>query len=159
MLLLRHPTTNRLYVIADRQDSAAQGLDGDGILDSDLQLIDDNTSGTATWATSYTDARLNSADPTSLWKNHNGYYFGLLNGTLSSAYNGITHDKLLVAPLAKEGALFFSLFNINGNTGFDCSSNQFTRTFRESDILRPLAMQTQWVPDRGPNQGNRRQHR
>jgi hypothetical protein len=148
------PATNRLYIIADRQDSAAQNLDVNGILDADLQPIDDNTSGTTTWATSYTDVRLNSADPAYLWKNHNGYYFSLLNGTLPSAYNGITHDKLLVAPLAKEGALFFSIFNISGNSGFDCSSNQFTRTFRESDIIRPLAVQTQWIPDpKDPTKG------
>lgn len=137
------PTTNRLYVLADRQDSGAQGFDTDGLLDSSLQAIDDNTSGGTTWATSYSDARLSSADDSYLWKNHNGYYFSLLNGTLSSAYGGITRDKLLVSPLAKEGLLFFSLFNINGNTGFDCSSNQFTRTFRECDILRPLAIPTQ----------------
>lgn len=137
------PATDRLYVFADRQDSKAQQIDTNGMLDSDLQLIDDNTAGTATWATSYSDPRLNSADPSFLWKNHNGYYFGLLNGALASSYGGVTHDKLLVSPLAKEGFLFFSLFNINGNTGFDCSSNQFTRTFRECDILRPLAIPTQ----------------
>ncbi|WP_257312391.1 hypothetical protein [Geothrix fuzhouensis] len=141
------PTTDRLYVIADRQDSAAQSLDANGILDSDLQLIDDNTAGTAAWATSYSDPRLDSSNATYLWKNHNGYYFSLLNGTLPGAYGGNTHDKLLVSPLAKEGALFLSLFSIKGNTGFDCSSNQFTRTFRECDILRPLALRTQVEPD------------
>ena len=137
------PATNRLYVLADRQDSGAQGFDDDGLLDSSLQAIDDNTSGGTTWATSYSDARLSPADSSYLWKNHNGYYFSLLDGSLSSAYGGVTRDKLLVSPLAKEGLLFFSLFNINGNTGFDCSSNQFTRTFRQCDILRPLAIPTQ----------------
>jgi len=141
------PSTNRLYVLADRQDSAGQSLDDTGMLDSTLQAIDDNTASAATWATSYSDPRLSPSDSSYLWANHNGYYFSLLNGTLSTAYGGNTHDKLLVSPLTKEGALFFSLFNIMGNTGFDCSSNQFTRTFRECDILRPLAVQTQWIPD------------
>lgn len=138
------PSLGRMFVFTDRQDSANLGSrDATGILDTELQSVDDNTSGAATWATSYSDARVTIGSPTYFLATKSGYYFSLLNGALPNAYSGVTHDKVLVSPLIKESALFFSIFNINGNTGFDCSSNTFTRTFRECDILRPLSIATQ----------------
>jgi len=138
------PTLGRMFVFADRQDSKKIGSrDTAGILDTELQAIDDNTSGAATWAKSYSDPRVTIGNEAYFMKTKSGYYFNLLNGTLPGAYNSVTRDKVLVSPLTKEGALFFSIFNINGNTGSDCSSNTFTRTFRECDIVRPLAIATQ----------------
>jgi hypothetical protein len=149
------PTENRMYVWADRQDSSNLGLDSNGILDTALEVIKDNTSGSTNWATSYDTgvdpkaAKITPSDPSYFWANGKlGYYFTLLDGTHPSAVGGVTHDKILVSPLGKEGSLFFSIFNINGNTGFDCSANAFTRTFRECDITRPLALPTQAKVDK-----------
>jgi hypothetical protein len=144
------PTENRMFVWADRQDSANLGLDGTGILDDSLEAIKDNTSGGTNWATSYDSAvdsaatKITPGHSDFFWANNKyGYYFYLLDGTLPTAAGGVTHDKILVSPLGKEGALFFSIFNINGGTGYDCSANAFTRTFRQCDITRPLALPTQ----------------
>ncbi|GLH67766.1 hypothetical protein [Geothrix edaphica] len=149
------PSTNRMFVFADRQDSA--NLDGgnrdtNGILDSNLQEITDNTknlpsppgvNNSTNWVTTYSSSKVTPGSSDYIFKLKSGYYYSLLDGTLPKAVGGKTHDKLLVSPLTKEGTIFFSLFNINGNSGFGCASNAFTRTFRECDILRPLAIATE----------------
>jgi hypothetical protein len=140
------PAANRMFVFADRQDSANLGTDTTGIPDSSLQEIKDVSSGSNfNWVTSYTNTLgyVTPGNSNYLFLNKTGYYYDLLNGTLSSAYQGITHDKILVSPLIKQNAIFFSIFDINGNTGYQCSSNAFTRTFRECDILRPLGISSQ----------------
>ena len=139
------PSVNRMYVFADRQDSSGTtlGWDSTGIPEAQLQAIPDNTDGTTTWATSYSDQRVSIGSTQYFLRDHTGYYYSLLTGTLPSAYNQVTYDKVLVSPLIKDGVLFFSLFDIQGNTGFQCSSNSFTRTFRMCDILRPLAIASQ----------------
>jgi hypothetical protein len=139
------PTSNRMFVFADRQDSSGATLNWDntGIPDSQIQPIADNTANTTTWATDYTDHRVTFSDPAYFLRSSTGYSYTLLDGTLNAAYNGVTHDKVLVAPLIKDGVIFFSLFDIQGNTGYQCASNSFTRTFRQCDITRPLAIQSQ----------------
>ncbi len=132
------PALNRMLVLADRQDSLNLGYDTSGIPDTSLQPI---TYGS--WTTTYSDPRVTPGDPLYLFKNKTGYYYTLKDGSLPSAVGGVTHDKILVSPLTKLGTLFFSIFNISGNSGFGCSSNAFTRTFRECDIMRPLAVDTQ----------------
>lgn len=136
-------TTNNLYVFADRQDSAnVPSRDSNGILDTELQVISD-PAGVTTWATSYSDARVTPGSTTFLWNDKSGYFFTLRDGTLPTAFLGATHDKVLVSPLIKDTALFFSLFNISNANGVDCSSNAFTRTYRECDLIRPLGFDTQ----------------
>jgi hypothetical protein len=137
------PATNRMFVFADRQDSYNQGVDTAGIPDTSLQEIKDTSDSTFNWTTTLTDDRVIPGSTTYLFKNKTGYYYDLLDATLPSAYNGITHDKVLVSPLISNGVIFFSIFSIQGNTGFQCSSNAFTRTFRECDLLRPLGIDSQ----------------
>lgn len=145
-LLNNHPpTTNRMFVFADRQDSYNEGTDPTGIPDSKLQEIKDTTDASFNWVTSYTNTtgQVTPGSSNYLFLNKTGYYYDLLDGSLTTAYNGITHDKILVSPLIKQNSIFFSIFDIQGNSGFKCSSNAFTRTFRECDLLRPLGISTQ----------------
>jgi hypothetical protein len=140
------PLANHLFVFADRQDSNNQGTDTTGI--TSLQEIIDTSSTTPpfNWTTSYTNdgGKVTPGDPNYLFANYTGYYYDLLNGSLpGQAYLDTTHDKVLVSPLIKQNSIFFSIFNINGNSGYKCSSNAFTRTFRECDILRPLGISSQ----------------
>lgn len=136
------PTTNRFLVLADRQDSKARGRDISGISDSDLWNIPNDGTG---WTTSYSDT---SSNPNVVVGHANylfpddkvGYYINLGRGSLTDAYNGITYDKILVPPLIKQNALFFSVFDIANGAGYSCAPNAFTRTYRQCDIMRPLAM-------------------
>lgn len=132
------PAANTMLVLADRQDSGVLGRDTTGI--TNLITIP------SSW-TSYSSDVYNPMSDSYFWKTYSGYVFALGHGALPLAYNGVTHDKVLVSPLVKEGALFFSVFSIQGNTGFDCSANSLTRTFREVDITRPLYMNLQARPD------------
>ncbi len=135
---------NRFYLLADLQNAAS------AITDSQLQPI------TSAWATSYSDARVNAGSPTYLWgqftpstnsgSNYKyGWYIDLphtdtANPLLAPAGDSpnLTRDKVLVSPLIKDGAVFYSLFNIYGSSGFACSPFSTTRTFRQCDVLRPL---------------------
>jgi hypothetical protein len=138
------PSVNHMFVFADRQDSNNQGTDTTGI--TNLQEIKDTSDGSFDWVTSYTNniGVVTPGDPNYLFLNHTGYYYDLLTGRLpGQAYQDTTYDKVLVSPLIKQNSLFFSIFNINGNSGYKCSSNAFTRTFRECDILRPLGISSQ----------------
>ncbi|WP_243384710.1 pilus assembly protein [Geothrix alkalitolerans] len=140
------PLTNRMLVFADRQDSNNQGMDTSGIPESSLQEIKDTSDANFNWTTSYTNdnGKVTPGDSNYLFANNTGYYYDLLNGSLpGQAYLDTTHDKVLVSPLIKQNSIFFSIFNINGNSGYKCSSNAFTRTFRECDILRPLGISSQ----------------
>ena len=140
------PSANKMFVFADRQDSGSSEVDTDTTGITALQEIKDVTDANFNWVTSYTDSsgKVSPGNPNYLFLNATGYYYDLLGGTLPGmAYNGVTHDKVLVSPLIKQNVLFFSIFNINGNTGYQCSSNAFTRTFRQCDILRPLGISSQ----------------
>ena len=154
----RPPTLNRFMVFADRQDSSNLKYDTAGIHDTDLTRISSDGSG---WATCYSDPRVVPAinsSPNYLFDGKSGYYVDLGTGTLSgNAWNGgLTYDKVLVSPLIKQGLLFFSIFNITNGSGFNCSPNAFTRTFRQCDIMRPLALnlQTTDTSTVGDVQGN-----
>ena len=139
------PQLNRLMVFADRQDSSKLKFDTVGMLDTDLTAIPNDGSG---WATCYSDSRVVPAldsTPKYLFDGKNGYYIDLGTGILTgNTWNGgLTYDKVLVSPLIKQGLFFFSIFNISNGSGFNCSPNSFTRTFRQCDIMRPLALNLQ----------------
>jgi hypothetical protein len=142
-----HPASaNHVFVFADRQDSGSTSVGTDATGITSLQEIKDVADPDFNWVTSYSDTSgvVTPGNTNYLFANATGYYYDLLGGTLpGQAYNGVTHDKVLVSPLIKNNALFFSIFNINGNTGYQCSSNAFTRTFRQCDILRPLGISSQ----------------
>ncbi|WP_257306640.1 hypothetical protein [Geothrix campi] len=146
------PKLNRFMVLADRQDSKKLSYDGNnsagtgtGIPDSDMTSIPNDGTG---WATNYSDARVVPGNPSYVLKNddkHNGYYVDLSTGSLPSNNwsGGLSFDKVLVSPLIKQGLLFFSVYDIFNASGFNCSPNSFTRTFRQCDITRPLALNLQ----------------
>ncbi|WP_026852870.1 hypothetical protein [Geothrix fermentans] len=141
----RPPKLNRFMVFADRQDSSNLGYDTQGIPDSALTTIPNDGTG---WATCYSDPRVvpaTGSTPPYLFDGKSGYYITLGTGTLTgNTWNGgFTYDKVLVSPLIKQGLLFFSIFNISNGSGFNCSPNSFTRTFRQCDIMRPLALNLQ----------------
>ena len=139
-----HPSSNRMFVFADRQDSHNMSTDATGIPEGSLQGIKDKLDVGYNWTNTYVDPKVTPGSSTYLFKLNTGYYFILKTGVLAGqAYNGITYDKVLVSPLIKENALFLSIFDIQGNSGYKCSSNTFTRTFRECDIVRPLGIATQ----------------
>lgn len=135
---------NRLYVLADLQNSTG------AITDSQLQSI------TSAWATSYSDARVSPGTSTYMWGQYSsatnegsGYKYGWYvdlphndstNPLLAAAGDSTnyTRDKVLVSPLIKDGAVFYSFFNIYGSSGFACSPFSTTRTFRQCDVMRPL---------------------
>lgn len=146
------PKLNRFMVLADRQDSKGIGYDnndssgtGTGIPDGDMTKIPNDGTG---WATSYSDSRVVPGNPSYVLKNddkHNGYYIDLGTGSLpaNNWSGGLSFDKVLVSPLIKQGLLFFSVYDIANASGFNCSPNSFTRTFRQCDITRPLALNLQ----------------
>lgn len=139
------PTLNRFMVFLDRQDSSGLKYDTAGIHDAELTAIPNNGAG---WALCYSDPRVVPAlgsSPKYLFDGKDGYYINLATGTLSeNGWNGgLTYDKVLVSPLIKQGLLFFSVFNIFNGSGFNCAPNAFTRTFRQCDIMRPLALNLQ----------------
>lgn len=135
---------NRFYVLADLQNAS------NPLATSDLQQI------TSSWATSYNDAKVTAGSSSYLWGTYNpatntgggnkfGWYFDLphndsSNPFLAPAGNSpnLTRDKVMVAPLIKLGAVFYSFFNIFGSSGFACSPFATTRTFRQCDMVRPL---------------------
>lgn len=146
------PTLERFMVLMDRQDSKRIGYDnndgtgdGTGIPDADMTSIPNDGTG---WATSYSDVRVVPGNSSYVLKNddhHNGYYINLGTGSLpvNTWSGGLSFDKVLVSPLIKQGLLFFSIYNIANASGFNCSPNSFTRTFRQCDITRPLALNLQ----------------
>jgi len=135
---------NRFYAFADLQNSTGV------IPDTKLQAI------TSAWATTYADARVASGSSTYMWGQYDsatnqgsnykyGWYIDLphndsTNPLLAPAGDSpnYTRDKVLVSPLIKDGAVFFSFYNIYGSSGFACSPYSTTRTFRQCDIMRPL---------------------
>lgn len=140
------PTYNRFYVFADLQNASG------AIADTSLQLID------SSWATTYADLKVTAGSTSYLWaaydstgktysKYRYGYYFDLPHtyddgapSYLAPAGNSpnSTRDKVMVSPLIKQSALFYSFYNIYGSSGFACSPFSTTRTFRQCDIVRPL---------------------
>jgi len=135
------PAYNRFYVFADLQNSTTPI--------TALTLLD------SSWATSYSDARVTAGSSTYLWGTFDsasnsgsgytyGYYLDLphdpTSATQAPAGNSTntTRDKVLISPLIKQSALFYSLYNVYGSSGYGCSPYSTTRTFRECDIVRPL---------------------
>jgi Tfp pilus tip-associated adhesin PilY1 len=138
------PPYNRFYVFADLQNTS-------GAI-SNLKLIDNS------WATLYSDAKVTPGSSSFLWGSfdtaansgsnyHYGYYFDLPHTYASGSPSYLapagnspnsTRDKVLVSPLIKQGAVFYSFYNIYGGSGFACSPFSTTRTFRQCDIARPL---------------------
>ncbi|HEY3401261.1 MAG TPA: hypothetical protein VGK03_11590 [Geothrix sp.] len=137
---LKPVVQNGLFVFADRQDSKVlTNVDTKGIPDAKLAVVDASSS----WPTTYSGDELTPSNPKFFWRDNYGYTIPLKNGALNDAVSGLTHDKIMVSPLIKEGVLYYSIFNVANNSGFDCSSNAFTRTFRQCDITRPLRIDTQ----------------
>jgi hypothetical protein len=142
----QHPSSqNRFLVLVDRQDSKDLGFDTSGIPDDKLQAIKSDGTG---WVSSYSKPEVtpNAAEPY-LFNSHYGYRIDLGTGALpaNTWSGGVTYDKVLVSPLIKQGLLFFSIFNVSNASGYNCAPNAFTRTFRQCDIMRPLALNLQTV--------------